>query len=130
MLSEICLMALLKIAAYHEPQVVHEVEYVPQVEYVTEYVDRPVYVEVDRTVECGTCGAHVLEWWYVRNDEDTAFVEVCSKCYDRICEDEFLKANELACYVCGRHMDEFYSPLLDGAIRRVCVDCIDECGID
>lgn len=33
-------------------------------------------------IECGTCGAHVLEWWYVRNDADTKSVAVCSKCYD------------------------------------------------
>ena len=32
-------------------------------------------------VECGCCGAHVTEWWYVRNMDDTAFVEVCEDCY-------------------------------------------------
>lgn len=33
-------------------------------------------------IDCETCGAHVLEWWYLRNDADTEFVAVCSKCYD------------------------------------------------
>ena len=33
-------------------------------------------------IECGCCGAHVTEWWYVRNMDDTAFVEVCHDCYE------------------------------------------------
>lgn len=37
-------------------------------------------------VECGTCGAHVVEWWKVRNDANTTWVNVCGKCYDAINE--------------------------------------------
>ena len=31
---------------------------------------------------CGTCGAHVTDWWQIRNDANTAFINVCTKCYD------------------------------------------------
>ncbi len=37
-------------------------------------------------IECGMCGAHVTDWWYVRNDADTAFVEVCHDCYE-LCQE-------------------------------------------
>lgn len=33
-------------------------------------------------MECGTCGAHVTEWWYVRDMADTEFVAVCHDCYE------------------------------------------------
>lgn len=33
-----------------------------------------------RYVECGMCGAHVLEWWYV-TDSDGELIEVCEYCY-------------------------------------------------
>lgn len=39
-------------------------------------------------VECGTCGAHVLEWWKVLNDEGSKWVNVCGKCYDNIIDEE------------------------------------------
>lgn len=35
-------------------------------------------------IECGSCGAHVIEWWKVRNIDNTDFVEVCGKCYDLV----------------------------------------------
>ena len=38
-------------------------------------------------IECGCCGAHVTEWWYVRNASDTAFVEVCHDCYETVRSD-------------------------------------------
>lgn len=31
--------------------------------------------------ECGTCGAHVDNWWYV-HDNNNNLVEVCSYCYE------------------------------------------------
>lgn len=31
-------------------------------------------------IECGMCGAHVLEWWYVTGS-DGELVEVCEYCY-------------------------------------------------
>lgn len=42
----------------------------------------PEPIQQIERVECGTCGAQVTNWWYVRNMEDTDFVEVCSFCYD------------------------------------------------
>lgn len=30
--------------------------------------------------ECGTCGAHVSEWWYVQGADGTP-CEVCEHCY-------------------------------------------------
>ena len=40
--------------------------------------------------QCGVCGAHVHDWWYIRKDDaDTSpFIEVCQFCYlDAIAED-------------------------------------------
>ena len=51
----------------------------PQV--ITEYVEVPTEEE---WIECGTCGAHVHDWWYVRNMANTEFVEVCQSCYETI----------------------------------------------
>ena len=31
-------------------------------------------------IECGMCGAHVLEWWYVTGSDGEP-VEVCEYCY-------------------------------------------------
>lgn len=36
------------------------------------------------SVECGACGAHVVNWWYTMNDAQTEWVKVCGKCYDAI----------------------------------------------
>ena len=33
-------------------------------------------------VDCGTCGAHVLEWWRVRSDDGKQWVNVCIRCAD------------------------------------------------
>ena len=64
--------------------------------YVTEYVPYPVveYVEVPaaeapQAVECGCCGANVTNWWTIRNDADTAWVDVCELCYLRIAADDY-----------------------------------------
>jgi hypothetical protein len=32
-------------------------------------------------VECGMCGAHVSEWWYVQDDNHKP-IEVCEHCYE------------------------------------------------
>lgn len=34
-----------------------------------------------QVVECGACGARVTEYHRVRNDGDTAWVNVCNDCY-------------------------------------------------
>ena len=33
-------------------------------------------------IECGSCGAHVYEYWYVGNINDGTPVEVCRYCYE------------------------------------------------
>lgn len=33
-------------------------------------------------IECGSCGAHVYEYWYVENINDGTPVEVCRYCYE------------------------------------------------
>lgn len=38
-------------------------------------------------IECGMCGAHVHDWWKIRNAEDTEFVDVCEYCYLTVMED-------------------------------------------
>lgn len=37
-------------------------------------------------IECGSCGAHVYEWWYVENINDGKSVEVCELCYSNYVE--------------------------------------------
>ena len=44
-----------------------------------EYIEVPAQ---DDFIECGACGAHVHDWYYIRNADDTAFVEVCQYCYE------------------------------------------------
>lgn len=39
------------------------------------------------TIECGACGAHVNQWWYVRDMDDTCNVEVCEYCYQLFIEE-------------------------------------------
>lgn len=34
-------------------------------------------------IECGMCGAHVSEWWYVRSDSTGEPIEVCEHCYEQ-----------------------------------------------
>lgn len=41
----------------------------------TVFSDKPV-----QYVDCGTCGAHVSEWWYVQG-ADGSPCEVCEYCY-------------------------------------------------
>ena len=37
-------------------------------------------------IECGSCGAHVYEYWYVENINDGTPVEVCCYCYENCIE--------------------------------------------
>lgn len=37
-------------------------------------------------IECGSCGAHVCEYWYVENINDGKPVEVCRYCYENCVE--------------------------------------------
>lgn len=37
-------------------------------------------------IECGSCGAHVYEYWYVENINDGTPVEVCRYCYENCIE--------------------------------------------
>lgn len=33
-------------------------------------------------IECGSCGAHVYEYWYVENINDGTPVKICRYCYE------------------------------------------------
>ena len=39
------------------------------------------------TIECGACGAHVDNWWYVTNYEK-GFIPVCEFCYEHALEED------------------------------------------
>ena len=76
------------------PEVVTEYVEVPVyiTEYVPYYIETPVTETVElpaESVECGTCGAHVTDWWTIRNDADTDWVNVCELCYLRIAADDY-----------------------------------------
>lgn len=43
--------------------------------------------EMGEWKECGMCGAHVHDWWWTRNADDTEFVPVCQFCYQLIIEE-------------------------------------------
>lgn len=42
-------------------------------------------------VECGSCGAHVHDWWTIRNMKDTEWVEICEFCYQNVLDNETIK---------------------------------------
>ena len=44
--------------------------------------DSPAVAENPTAIECGSCGAHVYEYWYVENINDGTPVEVCRYCYE------------------------------------------------
>lgn len=44
--------------------------------------DSPAAAENPTAIECGSCGAHVYEYWYVENINDGTPVEVCRYCYE------------------------------------------------
>lgn len=58
--------------------------------WVDAVVDTPAIAENKPTaaaedslaIECGSCGAHVYEYWYVENINDGTPVEVCRYCYE------------------------------------------------
>ena len=41
----------------------------------------PVEAEHIHYHECAVCGAHVIEYWQVRDMEDTGWITVCQFCY-------------------------------------------------
>lgn len=51
----------------------------PEIIYRTEYVEVPAQ---DEYIECGGCGAHVHDWYYIQNMAGTDVVAVCRDCYD------------------------------------------------
>lgn len=64
-----------------EKEVIHEVEYIETTN--TEYVEIPTEeTQEDEAIECGACGAHVHDWYYVRSMDGQDFVEVCNYCYE------------------------------------------------
>ena len=51
--------------------------------------DSPAVAEDSPTaIECGSCGAHVYEYWYVENINDGTPVEVCRYCYENYMENQ------------------------------------------
>ena len=66
------------------PEVVTEyvTEYVYVPEYVTEYVTETVEVPAPEMRDCGTCGAHVSEWYWIRSEASGCPIEVCQYCYE------------------------------------------------
>ena len=44
----------------------------------------PQHVEGLQSIRCEMCGAHILEWWQVRNDANTAFINICEPCYKEV----------------------------------------------
>lgn len=38
--------------------------------------------ENSATIECGSCGAHVYEYWYWENMNDGTPVKICRYCYE------------------------------------------------
>ena len=56
----------------------------PEIVYVT--VEKPVEKAEHR--DCGMCGAHVTEWWYVTPDlGDPHPIEVCRDCYELVLDE-------------------------------------------
>ena len=80
------LAAQLRIAAMstEPPEVVTEyvTEYVEVPYYVTEYIEVPTVEYVTETAECGACGAHIEEWYYVQSQSSGEPIEVCRDCYE------------------------------------------------
>ena len=46
----------------------------------------PAAAENPAAIECGSCGAHVYEYWYWGNINDGTPVEVCRYCYENCIE--------------------------------------------
>lgn len=45
--------------------------------------NRPTAAAEDSpAIECGSCGAHVYEYWYWENINDGTPVEICRYCYE------------------------------------------------
>lgn len=57
---------------------------------ITRFVRDDEVRENTAYVECGVCGAHVHDWWYIHKDDtdDSPLVPVCQFCYqDALAED-------------------------------------------
>lgn len=44
--------------------------------------------ENSATIECGSCGAHVYEYWYWENINDGTPVKICRYCYENCIENQ------------------------------------------
>lgn len=57
---------------------------------ITKFVRDDEVRENTAYVECGMCGAHVHDWWYIHKDnaDESPLVPVCQFCYqDALAED-------------------------------------------
>ena len=43
-----------------------------------------IVVSVAHPIECGTCGAHVYEYWYTPSDDGSGLIQICECCADII----------------------------------------------
>ena len=48
--------------------------------------DSPAVAENPTAIECGSCGAHVYEYWYWENMNDGTPVKICRYCYENCIE--------------------------------------------
>lgn len=51
--------------------------------------DTPAVAEdLPTAIECGSCGAHVYEYWYWENINDGTPVKICRYCYENCIENQ------------------------------------------
>lgn len=51
--------------------------------------DSPAVAEdLPTAIECGSCGAHVYEYWYWENINDGTPVKICRYCYENCIENQ------------------------------------------
>lgn len=44
--------------------------------------------DLPTAIECGSCGAHVYEYWYWENINDGTPVKICRYCYENCIENQ------------------------------------------
>ena len=53
---------------------------------LTEHQYTSVAEDKPTAIECGSCGAHVYEYWYWENINDGTPVKICRYCYENCIE--------------------------------------------
>lgn len=76
----VVLMAyVINIVAENTPAVTEDSPAAAENQYASAAEDSPA-------IECGSCGAHVYEYWYWENINDGTPVKVCRYCYENCIE--------------------------------------------